>query len=440
MIYSSLAFAFFLLLSVYFFAKSVAKIRRNINLGLPITLEGSKSERIKQVLILALGQKKMFTKPLPAILHLVIYLGFFIINVELLEIIVDGLLGKHRSFFPILKPIYPLIITILEFFALGVIVVCVIFLSRRNILNISRFKSPELKSWPFLDANLVLIFEILLMWAFLNMNATDRLLQLKGYSHYVNTGNFLISQFLQPLYLKASINGLLWAERFYWWFHILGVFAFANYLPYSKHLHIVMAFFNSYFTRFSPRGKMQNMPIVTNEVKNMLGLSDAEGEQIMVENLRFGAKDICDLTWKNILDAYSCTECGRCTAVCPANITGKKLSPRKIMMDTRDRVEEIGRMMDKNQDWKDTEPLYSEAYISKEELLACTTCNACVEACPININPLEIILELRRYMVMEDSKAPAAWNAMYSNLEINFSPWKFSSADRFAWANKFDNV
>ncbi|MFQ3575827.1 MAG: (Fe-S)-binding protein [Cytophagales bacterium] len=424
-----------LLVAVYFASKSIARIRRNINLGKDLKIEGNKAERIKKMVLIAFGQKKMFDRPIPALLHLVIYVGFLIVNIEMLEIVIDGLLGTHRVFLPVLGSLYPFLINVFEVFAFGVILVCVVFLLRRNVLNIQRFKSPELKKWPFLDANLILVFEIVLMWAFLNMNAIDQLLQSRGEAHYPPTGNFLISQFFIPLYSNAGDFGLVFAERFYWWFHILGVFAFANYLPHSKHLHIILAFPNTYFSRLEPAGKIQNMPVVTAEVKSMLGMESDSNNQ-NTENLRFGAKDVNDLSWKNILEAYTCTECGRCSSVCPANLTGKKLSPRKVMMDTRDRAEEIGKLMDSKSDWQSTQPLYSEKYISKEELLACTTCNACVDACPVNISPLEIIVELRRFMVMEESKSPASWNAMFSNLETNFSPWKFSTNDRFNWSEK----
>ncbi|MFN8438633.1 MAG: (Fe-S)-binding protein [Cytophagales bacterium] len=433
---SQVIFSVCLAIAGFFLSKSVKRIYRNIHLGKAFEIKGDTTERVKKMFLIAFGQKKMFDRPIPALLHLFVYLGFLIINLEMLEIVIDGIFGTHRVFLAVLGNFYTVMINVFEFFAVAVSVGCAVFLVRRNILNIARFHKPELTRWPLLDANLILTLEIVLMFAFLNMNAADLALQHLGSAHYTQTGDFLISGFLSQLYTNASETSLHFAERFYWWIHILGVLAFANYLPYSKHLHIILAFPNTYFSNLSPAGKFKNMDQVTEEVKSMLGLA-TENTSSESTILRFGAKDVTDLTWKNVLDAYTCTECGRCTSVCPANITGKKLSPRKIMMDTRDRAEEIGNVIDKTGQWVDDGKfLNSDNYISSEELLACTSCNACVDACPVNINPLEIILELRRYNIMEESKAPNSWNAMFSNLETNQAPWKFPASDRANWRDQ----
>lgn len=434
---AQIIFAICLGIAAFFIFKSIKRIYRNINLGKAFEITGNTSERIKKMTLIALGQKKMFDRPIPAVLHLFIYIGFLLVNIEMLEIVIDGLFGTHRVFAPALGRAYPFIINVFEFFAVSVIIVCFVFLIRRNILHIGRFHKPELTKWPLLDANLILTFEIILMLAFLNMNAADLALQNNGSEHYVQTGNFFFSGLLSKLYSGAPVDTLIIAERAFWWIHIIGVMIFANYLPYSKHLHIILAFPNTYFSKLEPAGQFKNMPIVTNEVKSMLGLPVETAEATDANApMRFGAKDVQDLTWKNLLDAYTCTECGRCTAECPANITGKKLSPRKIMMDTRDRAEEIGRIIDTKGKFEDDgKSLYGDPYITKEELLACTTCNACVEACPVNINPLEIILDLRRYMIMEESKAPQSWNAMFGNVENNQAPWKFPASDRLNWKN-----
>ena len=374
----------------------------------------------------------MFKKFIPAILHLMIYVGFLVINLEVLEFIIDGIAGTHRIFAPILGDAYTVAINIFEFLAVAVLVSCVAFLLRRNILNVKRLRS--LSGWPKLDGNLILVIEIILMFAILTMNATDQLLQGKD-SHYVQTGSFFFSSFLTPLFEGMSVDALRFTERFAWWFHIIGILAFAVYVTYSKHLHIFMAFPNTYFARLTPNGKMNNMDEVTTEVKSMLGM-DAGAPP--AEVARLGAKDATDLTWVNLMNAYACTECGRCTAECPANLTGKKLSPRKIMMDTRDRIDEIGKNIKAGKEAEEGSALFSEDYISAEELNACTSCNACVEACPININPLDIILQGRRYMAMEESSSPQSWNAMFQNVETSFAPWKFPPTDRFKWADKLN--
>lgn len=415
---------------------SISKIRKNILLGRDEDRSDNKMERIKKMLLMALGQKKMFKKPLPAILHFFVYAGFLIVNAEMLEIAIDGIFGTHRIFAPYLGSFYPVIINIFEFLALTVIISCVVFLIRRNFIHVKRFSGEEMKKWPLLDANIILGIEILLMIAFLKMNAIDQVLQDMGSEHYIAAGPFYISSALKGFYGSYSEGFLIVAERACWWFHIIGVMFFANYVFYnSKHLHIFMAFINTYYSKLTHAGKLDNMPEVTKEVKLMLNLpveetagNDAPG--------RFGAKDVRDLSWKNLLDAYSCTECGRCTQQCPANITGRKLSPRKIMMDTRDRLEEVGKNIKQHGDAYDDGKSLLGSYISEEEILACTTCNACVEACPVMIDPVSIIMQLRRFKLMEESQAPASWNSMLSNIENNMAPWKFSPADRFNWADK----
>jgi ferredoxin len=433
---------FILLFSIaaYLITKSIRRIRRNILLGKDTNRSDRPLERLKTMALIALGQKKMFQRPIPAILHLMIYLGFIIINIEILEILIDGIAGSHRVFAPLLGRLYPSLINFFEFLALCVIFSCVVFLIRRNILKVKRFQAQEMKKWPKLDANIILITEICLMIAFLSMNSADAILQTKGLEHYFTTGQFFFSHFLSPLFSGLSVPQLVFVERFGWWFHITGVLAFSVYIfQDSKHLHIFMAFINTYFSKLDPVGKWNNMPEVTKEVNIMLNLAPATVEAGNAAPGRFGAKDVRDLTWKNLLDAYSCTECGRCTNSCPANITGKKLSPRKIMMDTRDRLEEVGNnLASKGKDFQDSKALLGD-YITAEEIMACTTCNACVQACPVNIDPLDIIVQLRRYKIMEESQAPASWNGMFSNIENNFAPWKLSPSDRFKWAEKLNS-
>ncbi|HEY4147402.1 MAG TPA: (Fe-S)-binding protein [Chitinophagaceae bacterium] len=424
--------------AILLFAKKIKEIRRNILLGREEDFSGDKAARWKNVLLLAFGQKKMFKNPLVAVMHFVIYAGFIIINIEVLEIVLDGLLGTHRLFLgPLGTSFYGALINGFEFLAVGVLTVCVIFLCRRNILKIKRFISHDLDGWPHSDANYILITEIILMCLFLTMNATDTLLQERGYGHFAShvSGNFAFSHLLHPLIGSLSSPTLAVIERTCWWLHIAGIFAFLNYLPWSKHLHILLAFPNAYYARLYPPGEMKNMPAVQKEVLYAMQPETAPADAAPPG--KFGARDVMDLSWRNLLDAYSCTECGRCTAACPANITGKLLSPRKIMMDTRDRLEEVGRNRNKNGQFADDGKSLLHNYISVEELRACTTCNACVEECPVSISPLDIILELRRSLVMEESNAPQEWNALFGNVENNFAPWKFSPDDRDKWATEY---
>ncbi len=419
--------------AVLIFYRRISRIRNNIKLGREEVIGDQKWRRWKNVLLLAFGQKKMFRNPLVGVLHFFVYAGFIIINIEVLEIIADGLAGTHRLFSGVLGKLYPILINAFEVLAVIVILFCAIFLIRRNILKVKRLASKELDGWPRSDANFILIAEIILMTLFLTMNASDTLLYTRNpfFYNYHYSENFIVSRHLHAQLASLSDVTLMGIERGSWWLHIAGIFAFLNYLPYSKHLHILLAFPNAYYAGLESPGKMKNMVAVQNEVQYILqpdltpGSSEHPG--------RFGAKDIGDLSWKNLLDAFSCTECGRCTAACPANQTGKKLSPRKIMMDTRDRTEEISRAMKADKALKEDGKTLLFDYITPEELRACTTCNACVQECPVSINPLDIILQLRRYLVMEESNAPQEWNAMFSNIENNFAPWKFSPDDRDSW-------
>lgn len=419
------------LAAIVLFAFNSRKIIRNIRLGRPVDRSDQPQKRLITMLRVAFGQSKMVVRPIPAFLHFFVYIGFVIINIEVVEIMIDGLFGTHRIFHG-LGGLYDFLIASFEILALTVWAACVIFFIRRNVLKLKRFSGVEMTSWPKSDANYILITEILLMTAFLMMNAADLKLQVLGATHYITAGAFPISQYLINL-LPSSESALVAIERGCWWFHIIGILAFLNYLPYSKHFHILFAFPNTYFSNLEPKGGFTNMASVTNEVKAMLDPSFVPAE---AEPGKFGAKDATDLSWVNLMNAYTCTECGRCTDSCPANITGKLLSPRKIMMDTRDRITEIGKNIDKNgAEHQDGKSLLDD-YITREEIWACTSCNACVQACPVNIDPLQIIMELRRFAVMEESQAPGSINTMLGNIENNQAPWKYSPADRFNWANE----
>ncbi len=421
--------------AIYLFAKNLGKIRRNILLGKDIDLSDNKPERWKTMLKVAFGQTKMAARPVPFILHLIVYIGFVLINIEVLEILIDGIFGTHRVL-SFLGPVYNIAIGFFELLAFGVLLACIVFLLRRHVVKLARFQSPELKGFPNKDATTILFIEIVLMGALLKMNAADQILQSRGAAHYTQAGAFPVSGWLlAPLFSGFSDATLILIERAAWWFHILGIFAFMNYLPFSKHFHIIMAFPNTFYSNLKAKGNLNNMASVTQEVKLMLDPAAATPEGYQPPT-SFGVKDVQDLNWKNLMDAYTCTECGRCTSSCPQNITGKLLSPRKVMMDTRDRLEEVGKNIDANNGTFVDDEKNLHSYISEEELWACNTCNACVEACPVNINPMEIIVEMRRYKVMEQSSAPGSLNNMFSNLENNQAPWQFSPMDRANWTQE----
>jgi len=369
-----------------------------------------------------------------------VYLGFLLINLEVIEIVLDGLLGTHRISAPLLGSLYDVLIAIFEIFMALVTIACIVFLIRRQG-PVLRLKMDELRGFPQIDASVILVTEIVLMIALLIMNASDQILQTRGIEHYIQAGIFPVSSFLTPIFSNFSNETLIIVERAAWWFHILGILAFLNYLPYSKHFHIILAFPNVYFSKLEPKGKLDNVEAITKEVKLMMDpeAAFAAPAEENPEPQKFGAKDVFDLTWKQLLDAYTCTECGRCTSVCPANITGKKLSPRKIMMSTRDRLEHVGKILDQNKgQWVDDGKTLLRDYITEEELWACTTCNACAEACPVNIDPVSIIVDLRRYLVMEESKASESINVMFNNIQNNGAPWAFSASDRAKWAENLE--
>ena len=415
-------------LGVGLFVRNIRRLSRSILQGKPIGKLDRPKERFMHMLRLAFGQQKMHRNLLVGVLHLVVYLGFIIINIELLEIVIDGIFGTHRVL-AFLGSTYDFAIAAFEWFALSVIAAVLVFWFRRNLIHIARFRSAEMKGWPKLDANLILVIEVVLMLLFLTMNAADYALQLREEPHYPKAGLFPVSSALIPLFDSWSTANLILMERSAWWAHILGILGFLNYLYYSKHLHILLAFPNTFYAQLTPKGQFASNEVVTREVKAMLSMQEPDATQ---EIERFGAKDVTDLTWLQLMNAYSCTECGRCTAVCPANQTGKLLSPRKIMMDTRDRAEILTKS---KLDTATQEATLLDHHISREELWACTSCNACVEACPIEINPLSIIMKMREYIVMEEAAAPADLNAMMSNIENNGAPWAFNAQDRMNWVN-----
>ena len=424
---------FFVVLAaaICLFTVNVRKIIRNIRLGREINRSDRRTERWMTMIRVALGQSKMVARPIAGILHIFVYAGFVIINIEVLEILIDGIAGTHRIF-SFAGLLYNFLIGSFEILALLVWVACAIFLIRRNVIKLRRLRMPELTKWPRTDANIILITEIFLMTAFLTMNAADSVLQSRGFEHYITAGSFPVSTFIASSFSSMTTGSLLMIERICWWSHIVGILAFLNYIPYSKHFHILLAFPNTWYSNLDKKGKFNEMENVSREVLLMLDPSAKVAPSAEGEAQRFGAKDIYDLTWKQLMDAYSCTECGRCTSECPANQTGKLLSPRKIMMDTRDRLEEVGRGIDKSgKIFKDEKSLLS--YITEEELWACTSCNACVQACPVNIDPLSIILDMRRYLVMEESKIPSELATMFNKIENNGAPWQFAQADRLNW-------
>ena len=428
---SQILFALILGAAVFLFTSNIKKVIRNIRLGRELDRSDRPTDRWKMMARVALGQSKMVIKPVAAILHIFVYVGFVIINIEVVEILIDGLLGTHRVF-SFVGPLYNVLIGSFEVLGLLVLLSCVIFLVRRNVIKLRRFTMRELTSWPRTDANLILITEILLMSAFLIMNGADYELQGRGISHYVQAGAFPVSSAFSGFFAGMSDSALELMERGCWWFHLVGMLAFLNYLPYSKHLHILLAFPNTYYSNLDRKGKLSDMENVAREVKLTMDPSTVLPEPSSSMPQKFGARDVHDLTWKQLMDAYSCTECGRCTSECPANQTGKLLSPRKVMMDTRDRLEEVGKGLDKNgADFKDEKSLFS--YIVEEELWACTSCNACVNACPVNIDPLSIIIDMRRYLVMEESKIPSELAGMFTRIENNGAPWQFAQADRLKW-------
>ncbi|WP_028607817.1 4Fe-4S dicluster domain-containing protein [uncultured Olleya sp.] len=432
----NIIFAIILAVGIGYFANNVKKLIRNIKLGKDQDVSDNKPQRWKNMAYIALGQSKMVKRPIAGILHVVVYVGFVIINIEVLEIIIDGLFGTHRighKFLP--ESIYGFLIGSFEILAVLVLVSVIIFWVRRNVIKIKRFIKSEMKGWPKADGNIILYFEVVLMCLFLVMNATDTVFQ--GY----NSGN-VISQFIAPLFEGLSESTLHIIERAAWWLHIVGILAFLNYLYFSKHLHILLAFPNTYYGKLTPKGQFANNPVVTKEVKMMMDpnadpfAAAPEGEEDAVPE-KFGASDVQDLSWVNLLNAYTCTECGRCTSECPANLTGKKLSPRKIMMDTRDRLVEVGKNIDANKGTfvDDGKQLLGD-YITPEEIWACTSCNACVEACPVSIDPLNIIMQMRQYSVMEESAAPTELNNMMTNIENNGAPWPYNQMDRLNWKDE----
>jgi len=454
MSFSQIAFILLMVLSIYFAVKQFSFIIRNIRLGKDQTIAGDETTRWKNVILVALGQKKMFKRIIPAVLHAFIYVAFLFTQVEVIEIVIDGLFGVHRFFAPYLGMLYTVIIGSIEILSVLAFIGTVAFLARRNILKLPRFHKPEMRGWPTADANIILGLEILLLIGIFTMNGADVMLQKMDPAHYPSTGFLPVSSIMGPLFLEGfGKNMLVFLERSGWWLHFLVVLGFLYYIPRSKHLHIFFAFPNVYFSPTKSRGEMENMPAIMNEVKSMMGLvPESETGDVDAELPEFGAKDVFDLSWKSIMDAYTCTECGRCTSVCPANITGKKLSPRKILMDIRDRVHEVGRNIDSGSgkylseadrksgvtltadNYNDGKSLFD--YITREELHACTTCNACVEACPVMIDPLKPIMDMRRYEILTESAGPGDWLPMFTSIENSGAVWQIPD-ERDKWAKDF---
>ena len=425
----NIIFGLILVAGIGFFVRNIQRLRRNIKLGVDIPIEGPSKQRWANMARIALGQSKMVRRPISGLLHIIVYLGFIIINIEVLEIVIDGLFGTYRIFSSI-GSLYGILIGTFEILALLVFISVIFFWTRRNVIRLKRFMTPEMKGWPKQDANLIIYFEIILMGLFITMNATDVQFQA------MDSGN-VISGFIAPLFEGLPLHAI---ERTAWWLHIIGILIFLNYLYYSKHLHILLAFPNTYFGSLKPNGHLNNIESVTNEVKLMMD-PDADPYAVSEDGAevpeKFGVSDVFDLNRIQLLNAYTCTECGRCTSECPANQTGKKLSPRKIMMDTRDRLQEVAKNIETNKGKfiSDGKQLLGN-YVSNEEIWACTSCNACVEACPVSINPLSIILDLRRYLVMEQSAAPVELNNMMTNIENNGAPWPYNQMDRLNWNNE----
>ena len=429
---SQIIFIVILAAAIFFFWRAVKRISDNINLGRPLEIKDHPAERWKTMFMVAIGQSKMVKRPLAGIMHILIYAGFIIINIEVLEILIDGVLGTHRIF-SFLGSFYTFLISSFEFLALGVMLACVTFLLRRNVARLKRFWSREMTAWPRSDANIILITEIFLMIAFLTLDTSDTLIQRAANPQYAG---FTISNMLTPLLQNSSASSLEFIEHFCWWFHIVGILAFLNYVPYSKHFHIFLAFPNVYYSNLKPKGEFTNLASVTKEIKLMLNPESAPADTgTPAPPERFGAKDVFDLSWKQLMDSYSCTECGRCTSSCPANQTGKLLSPRKIMMDTRDRLQEVGKNIAKNGKFVDDGKSLLNNYILPEEIWACTSCNACTQECPVDIDPLSIIVDMRRFLVMEQSAAPQELAMMLNNIENNGAPWQFPASDRMNWTS-----